>query len=134
MIASDAGSEGELSQRQILSYVLQGRQRLKKPNRMWLRSMSITDINVAFGQLLGVTREEDMSLARLYDSGRARILLDRYMAHNYSRLISLTGINGISLHTNGRMIIAPSQQRVPVRTIQRMVALKQKPWEQRQRL
>jgi hypothetical protein len=75
-----------------------------------------------------------MSLARLYDSGRARILLDRYMAHNYSRLISLTGINGISLHTNGRMIIAPSQQRVPVRTIQRMVALKQKPWEQRQRL
>ena len=134
VIASDAGSEGELSQRQILSYVLQGRQRLKKPNRMWLRSMSITDINEAYGQLLGVTREEDMSLARLYDSGRARILLDRYMAHNYSRLISLTGINGISLHTNGRMIIAPSQQRVPVRTIQRMVALKQKPWEQRQRL
>ena len=134
VIASDAGSEGELSQRQILSYVLQGRQRLKKPNRMWLRSMSITDINEAYGQLLGVTREEDMSLARLYDSGRARILLDRYMAHNYSRLISLTGINGISLHTNGRMIIAPSQQRVPVRTIQRMVALKHKPWEQRQRL
>ena len=86
MIASDAGSEGELSQRQILSYVLQGRQRLKKPNRMWLRSMSITDINEAYGQLLGVTREEDMSVARLYDSGRARILLDRYIDANYSSL------------------------------------------------
>ena len=93
VIASDAGSEGELSQRQILSYVLQGRQRLKKPNRMWLRSMSIIDMNEAYGQLLGVTREEDMSLARLYYSGRARILLDRYMTHNYSRLISLTGID-----------------------------------------
>lgn len=96
--AGDAGREGELIQRWVLSYVLEGRQRLKKPSRLWVQSMTQTAIQKAYRQLLGVSKEEQGRLQNLYDSGRARAIMDQYMGYNYSRAISLTQTDGMTVN------------------------------------
>lgn len=96
--AGDAGREGELIQRWILNYVLEGKQRLKKPSRLWLQSMNKSAIQKAFENLLGASPEDVKTLDQLYDSGRARAIMDKYIGYNYSRLISLTQTDGLTVN------------------------------------
>ena len=96
--AGDAGREGELIQRWILSYVLCGKQRLKKPMRLWIQSMTKRAIRDAYEELLGTDKEQEMRLDNLYDSGRARAIMDKYIGYNYSRLISLSQTDGVTVN------------------------------------
>lgn len=93
--AGDAGREGELIQRWILRLALDTP---KEPFRLWVSSLTEKSIRGAYEKLLGTTEEEKARLNALYDSGRARAIMDKYTGYNYSRLISLTQTDGVTVN------------------------------------
>ena len=95
--AGDAGREGELIQRWIIDLALRGR--AKYPSRLWTQSLTEKAIKEAYNNgLLGSNEKERVILNNLYDGGRARAIMDKYIGYNYSRLISLTQTNGVTVN------------------------------------
>ena len=93
--AGDAGREGELIQRWILKTALD---QPKDIYRLWVQSLTEKSIREAYENLLGTTEEERERLDDLYDSGRARAIMDKYTGYNYSRLITLTKTDGVTVN------------------------------------
>lgn len=95
--AGDAGREGELIQRWILDLVF--KRNGKYPSRLWAQSLTENSIRAAYYHgLLGSREDERKALNNLYDSGRARAIMDKYIGYNYSRLISLTQTEGVTVN------------------------------------
>lgn len=95
--AGDAAREGELIQRWILKHALKGKS--KYPSRLWTQSLTPKAIKKSYDSgLLGAREEERVTLNNLYDSGRARAIMDKYIGYNYSRLISLTQTDGVTVN------------------------------------
>lgn len=96
--AGDAGREGELIQRWILKKALTGKDIV--PKRLWTQSLTKEAIRKAYTEdLLSNLRIDEINrLDALYDSGRARAIMDKYLGYNYSRLISLTQTDGVTVN------------------------------------
>lgn len=95
--AGDAGREGELIQRWILDLVF--KRKGKYPNRLWVQSLTEKSIREAYNNgLLGAREEERTTFNNLYDSGRARAIMDKFIGYNYSRLLSLTQTEGVTVN------------------------------------
>lgn len=92
--AGDAGREGELIQRWILK-----KAEIKKPvGRLWSSSLTKDAIQKAYDNLLGASYEEQHMLDNLYYSGATRHIMDKLIGYNYSRLISLTKTQGVTVN------------------------------------
>ena len=95
--AGDSAREGELIQRWILELALKGKK--KDVYRLWVQSLTPAAIKKAYENgLLGAWPEEQKKLDDLYDSGRARAIMDKYIGYNYSRLLSITQTSGVTVN------------------------------------
>lgn len=95
--AGDSAREGELIQRWILELALRGKK--KDVYRLWVQSLTPSAIKKAYESgLLGTRPEEQKRLDDLYDSGRARAIMDKYIGYNYSRLLSITQTDGVTVN------------------------------------
>lgn len=97
--AGDSGREGELIQRWILKYAgIEKAQIL----RLWTSSMTKEAVQKAYIEVcmnrINPDQKKEEALNHLYDAGRARAVLDKYMGYNYSRLISLTKTDGVTVN------------------------------------
>ncbi|MDY2960025.1 MAG: DNA topoisomerase [Hornefia sp.] len=94
--AGDAGREGELIQRWIIDRAFKNE---KKPAmyRAWFQSLTKKSIQDAFDELIGVDYNEDEILNNLYNSGRARVIMDKYLGVNYSRCLTLTKAKDLTI-------------------------------------
>lgn len=92
--AGDAGREGELIQRWIIK-----KSNVKKNiYRLWSSSLTKEALCEAYCTLIGARYEEKQMLDNLYDAGVARAIMDKFMGYNYSRLISLTKTDGVTVN------------------------------------
>lgn len=92
--AGDAGREGELIQR----WIIKKSGVRKNIYRMWSSSMTKPALRKAYDNLLGGSEEDKKMLDDLYDAGAARAIMDKFTGYNYSRLISLTKTDGVTVN------------------------------------
>lgn len=91
--AGDSGREGELIQR----WILQEAGKEKNIYRLWTSSLTVPAIKKAYENLLNDSASKEM-LDNLYAAGKARAIMDKYIGYNYSRLISLTKTDGVTVN------------------------------------
>lgn len=93
--AGDTGREGELIQRWVIKMVFKNR---KAPDiyRLWTQSMTEKAIQKAYDDLRGDDETQEV-LDNLFNSGRARIIMDKFFGINYSRLLTLNRGNGSTI-------------------------------------
>ena len=93
--AGDAGREGELIQRWVIEQAFYGRAR-PSVFRLWTQSLTSKAIKKAYNNILN-DKDSLKELDNLYNAGRARAIMDKYIGYNYSRLISLALTDGITV-------------------------------------
>lgn len=92
--AGDSGREGELIQRWIIK-----KSKVKKNvYRLWSSSLTKAALVEAYANLIGGNMEEQKMLDNLYDAGAARAIMDKFIGYNFSRLISLTKTDGVTVN------------------------------------
>lgn len=98
--AGDSGREGELIQRWLLKHA--GIERIVY--RLWTSSLTKDAIKKAYNEVMNDrnprhhNHEKYKALNNLYAAGRARAIFDKYTGYNYSRLISLTKTDGVTVN------------------------------------
>lgn len=92
--AGDAGREGELIQRWIYKMLDDGKER--KYKRLWVSALTRKAILKANKNLIDMDAFDD-----LYKAGETRSIADKFMGINYSRALSLTKTDGLTI-TYGR--------------------------------
>lgn len=92
--AGDAGREGELIQRWALK--LAGYS--GDVGRLWVSSLTKAAIKEAYENIVGYSDNEKKKLNSLYMAGEARAIMDKYLGFNYSRLLSLTKTDGVTVN------------------------------------